>query len=228
MSWTLLLANLAPLFLALGAVAAFSWFVDALMGEVYRPSKSSKKESNQDEKTEKTEEEEPSIGWRRGVVRLIGLLGIPFGVLCFASLVSILFTPGHPYGDLLTLVLLAWTGIALFLTPVSKLPWAAIMGLGAGIVAVIVVIALAPIIPAFITEHIALKYILIAVFIIVGIMVFGLFQWAENVLKLICGILGSRPLLLILSFAGFIQAVALPLVYILFGAGGGILYFFLH
>jgi hypothetical protein len=102
------------------------------------------------------------------------------------------------------------------------------MGLAAGIIAVIVVIFLAPLIPGFITEHIALKWILAAVFIIVGILVFGLFQWAENVLKLVCGILGSRPLLLILSFAAIIQAVALPIVYILFGAGGGILYFFLH
>jgi hypothetical protein len=228
MSFTLILAGLAPLFLALGAAAAFSWFVDALMGEVYRPSKSSKKESGEDKKEEQAEEAEPGIGWRRGVVRLIGLLGIPFGVLCLASLVSILFTPGHPYGDLLTLVLLAWAGIALFLTPISKLPWAALMGLAAGIIAVIVVIFLAPLIPGFITEHIALKWILAAVFIIVGILVFGLFQWAENVLKLVCGILGSRPLLLILSFAAIIQAVALPIVYILFGAGGGILYFFLH
>jgi len=228
MSWTLLLANLAPLFLALGAISAFSWFVDALMGDVYRPSKNSKKEPGDDKKAEQAEEEEPGIGWRRGVVRLVGLLGIPFGVLCLASLVSILFTPGHPFGDLLTLVLLGWAGIALFLTPISKLPWAALMGLAAGIIAVIAVIALAPIIPAFITEHIALKWILIAAFVIVGILVFGLFQWAENVLKLVCGILGSRPLLLILSFAGFVQAIALPIVFVLFGAGGGILFFFLH
>jgi len=228
MSWTLLLADLAPLFLALGAISAFSWFIDALMGEVYRPSKNSKKESGEDKKAEPAKEEEPSIGWRRGVVRLVGLLGIPFGVLCLASLVSILFNPGHPYGDLLTLALLAWTGIALFLTPFSKLPWAALMGVGAGIIAVIAVTAIAPIIPDFITQHIALKWILIAVFIIVGVMVFGLFQWAENILKLVCGILGSRPLLLILSFAGFIQAIALPVVFFLFGAGGGILFFFLH
>jgi hypothetical protein len=228
MDLTFLLAGLAPLFLALGALAAFSWFIDGLMGEVYRPSKSTKKESGKGEKSEKAEEEEPSIGWRRGVIRLIGLLGIPFGILCLASLVSILFTPGHPYGDLLTLALLAWAGIALFLTPFSKLPWAAIMGLAAGIIAVIAVTLVAPVIPAFITQHIALKWILIAVFIIAGVLVFGLFQWADNVLKLVCGILGSRPLLLILSFAAFIQAVALPVVYILYGSGGGVLFFFMH
>jgi len=228
MSWTLLLADLAPLFLALGAVSAFCWFIDALMGEVYRPSKSSKKESGEDKKAEKAQEEEPSIGWRRGLVRLVGLLGIPFGVLCLASLVSILFNPGHPYGDLLTIALLAWTGIALFLTPISKLPWAAIMGVGAGIIAVIAVTAIAPVIPEFITQIIALKWILIGVFIIVGVIVFGLFQWAENVLKLVCGILGSRPLLLILSFAAFIQALALPIVFLLFHSGGGVLFFFVH
>ncbi|MFX1563457.1 MAG: hypothetical protein ACFFDP_09135, partial [Promethearchaeota archaeon] len=154
MSWTLILANLAPLFLGLGAVAAFSWFVDVLMGEVYRPP-----EDNKEKTDEKEEEQTAGIDWRRGIVRLIGLLGIPFGVLCFISLISILLNPGHPYGDILTLCLLAWTGIALFLTPISKLPWAALMGLAAGIIAVIAVTLIAPIIPAFITEQIALKWI---------------------------------------------------------------------
>lgn len=217
MSWTLILANLAPLFLGLGAVAAFSWFVDVLMGEVYRPSKSSKEET-----TEK-EEQPDAIDLRRGIVRLVGLLGIPFGVLCFTSLISILLNPGHPYGDILTLSLLAWTGIALFLTPISKLPWAALMGLAAGIIAVIAVIIIAPIIPAFITEQIALKWILIGVFIFVGVIVFGLFKWAESLLELICTILGSRPLLLILSFIGVIQAIAL----IFLGGSGGILWLFM-
>jgi hypothetical protein len=218
LSWTLILANLAPLFLGLGAVAAFSWFVDVLMGEVYRPSK-----SNEEETTEK-EERTDAIDWRRGIVRLIGLLGIPFGVLCFISLISILLNPGHPYGDMLTMCLLAWTGIALFLTPISKLPWAALMGLAAGIIAVIAVTIVAPLIPEFIIEQIALKWILIGVFIIVGVLVFGLFKWAESLLELVCTILGSRPLLLILSFVGVIQAIAL----IFFGGNGGILWLFIH
>ncbi|MFX1562129.1 MAG: hypothetical protein ACFFDP_02350 [Promethearchaeota archaeon] len=218
MSWTLILANLAPVFLGLGGVAAFSWFVDVLMGEVYRPSK------GEEEKTNDKEEKTDAVGWRRGVVRLVGLLGIPFGVLCFISLISILLNPGHPYGDLLTMGLLAWTGIALFLTPISKLPWAALMGLAAGIIAVIAVIIIAPLIPEFILEQIALKWILIGVFVIVGVLVFGLFKWAESLLELICTILGSRPLLLVLSFACVIQAIAL----VLFVGNGGILWLFIH
>lgn len=218
MSWTFILANLAPLFLVLGGVAAFSWFVDVLMGEVYRPSK------GEEEKTNDKQEKTDVVDWRRGIVRLVGLLGIPFGVLCFISLISILLNPGHPYSDMLTMGLLAWTGIALFLTPISKLPWAALMGLAAGIIAVIAVILIAPLIPEFILEQIALKWILIGVFIIVGVLVFGLFKWAESLLELICTILGSRPLLLILSFACVIQAIAL----ILFIGNGGILWLFIH
>lgn len=218
-----MLANLSPVFLALGAFAAFSWFIDGLMGETYQPSKSSK-----DEDSEKEVKDEPTIDWRRGVVRLFGLIGIPMGALCFASLVSILFNPGHPFGDILTLFLLAWMGIALLLTPINKLPWAALIGIIAGLIAVIAVIALAPLIPAFVTELVPLKYILIAIFIIVGVIIFTLFKWAENILDLITTIMGSRPLLLILSFVAFAQAIALPVVLFVFGGAGGIMWFFFH
>ena len=221
MSWTVILANLAPLFLGLGAAAAFAWFLDALMGDTYRPS------SGKDE--EGKGESETTIGWRRGIVRLIGIIGIPMGILCFVSFAAILLTPGLSlWGDPLTLFLLAWMGIALFLTPINKLPWAALIGLVAGIIAVIAVIALAPLIPGFITEQIPLKYILIGMFIIVGVVVFTLFKWAENILDLVTTIMGSRPFLLILCFIALAQAIALPVVWFAFGAPGGILWFFFH
>ena len=222
MSVTLILANLAPLFLGLGSISAFAWFLDALMGPAYRSG--SKKDDEESEK-----ESEPTIGWRRGIVRLIGLIGIPMGILCFASLVSVILTPVHPFGDFLTLFLLAWTGIALFLTPINKLPWAALIGLVAAIIAVIAVTLVAPVIPEVITYYIPLKYILIGTFLIVGILVFSLFRWAENLLDLATGILGSRPMLLILTFIGLAQAIALPAVFLLTGGGGGgILWLFIH
>jgi hypothetical protein len=223
MSWTIILANLAPLFLGLGAVAAFAWFLDALMGDTYRPSSGGKDEE------EGKGQSDSAIGWRRGIVRLIGLIGIPMGIMCFVSFAAILLTPGLSlWGDPLTLFLLVWMGIALFLTPINKLPWAALIGLVAGIIAVIGVIAFAPLIPGFITEQIPLKYILIGMFIIVGVVVFTLFKWAENILDLVTTIMGSRPFLLILCFIGLAQAIALPAVWIAFGAPGGILWFFFH
>jgi hypothetical protein len=222
MSVTLILANLAPLFLGLGSISAFAWFLDALMGPAYRANG-----KKGDEESEK--ESEPSIGWRRGIVRLIGLFGIPMGIFCFASLVSVILTPLHPFGDFLTLFLLAWTGIALFLTPINKLPWAALIGLVAAIIAVIAVTLVAPVIPEVITYYIPLKYILIGTFLIVGILVFSLFRWAESLLDLATGIFGSRPMLLILTFIGLAQAIALPAVFLLTGGGGGgILWFFIH
>ncbi len=223
MSWTLTLANLAPLFLGLGAMATFAWFLDNLMGDTYQPSSSDK-----DDEEDKGEPE-LSIDWRRGIVRLIGLIGIPMGILCFVSFAAILLTPGQNlWGDPLTLFLLAWMGIALFLTPINKLPWAALIGLAAGLIAVIAVIALAPVIPEIITQQIPLKYILIGLFIIVGVVVFTLFKWAENVLDLITTIMGSRPFLLILTFLALAQAIALPVVWVVFGAMGGLLWFFFH
>ena len=90
------------------------------------------------------------------------------------------------------------------------------------------IIALAPLIPGFITEQIPLKYILIGMFIIVGVVVFTLFKWAENILDLVTTIMGSRPFLLILCFIALAQAIALPVVWFAFGAPGGILWFFFH
>ncbi|MDO8056307.1 MAG: hypothetical protein Q6361_05550, partial [Candidatus Hermodarchaeota archaeon] len=120
-------------------------------------------------------------------------------------------------------------GIALFLTPINKLPWAALIGLVAAIIAVIAVTLVAPVIPEFITTYIPLKYILIGTFLIVGILVFSLFRWAESLLDLATGIFGSRPMLLILTFIGLAQAIALPAVFLLTGGGGGgILWFFIH
>jgi hypothetical protein len=223
MSWTIILANLAPLFLGLGAIASFAWFLDNLMGNTYRPGSSSKDDE------EGKGESEPTIDWRRGLVRLIGLIGIPMGILCFVSFAAILLTPGQSlWGDPLTLFLLAWMGIALFLTPINKLPWAALIGLVVGVIAVIAVIALAPVIPEIITQQLPLKYILIGVFIIVGVVVFTLFKWAENILDLVTTIMGSRPFLLILFFLGLAQAIALPVVWLAFGGIGGILWFFFH
>jgi len=223
MSWTLLLANLAPLFLGLGAMAAFAWFLDNLMGEAYRPGNSGKEEE------EGKGNSAPTIDWRRGIVRLIGLIGIPMGILCFASFAAILLTPGQNlWGDPLTLFLLAWMGIALFLTPINKLPWAAIIGLAEDLIEVIAVVALAPVIPEIITQQIPLKYILIGIFIIVGVVVFTLFKWAENILDLITTIMGSRPFLLILTFLAIAQAIALLVVWFVFGAQGGLIWFFFH
>jgi hypothetical protein len=223
MSLTLILANLAPLFLALGSITAFAWFLDALMGPAYRPSNSSKDEKDPEKPAE------PGIDWRRGLVRLVGVFGIPVGILCFASLVSILLNPGlTPYGDLLTIVLLIWVGIALFLTPFNKLPWAALIGLVAGIIAVIVTASLSPIIPDWITGQIPLNYVLIAIFIIVGVVVFTLFRWAENIIDLLTAVLGSRPALLLLAFIAMAQAIALPVVWLVFGGMGGLVWFFIH
>lgn len=223
MSLTLILANLAPLFLALGSIAAFAWFLDSLMGPAYRPSSGSKDE----EESEKPAD--PGIDWRRGIVRLIGLIGIPMGILCFASLVSILLNPGMtPYGDPLTLALLTWVGVAMFLTPINKLPWAALIGLVAGIIAVIITASLSPMIPDWITGQIPLNYVLIAIFIFVGVIVFTLFRWAENILDLLTTVLGSRPALLLLTFIAMAQAIALPVVWLVFGGVGGLLWFFIH
>jgi len=56
-------------------------------------------------------------------------------------------------------------------------------------------------------------YILIAVFLITGILVFISLKWFESLIKAFAMILASRPITFILSIIGIIQAVLLFLQY---------------
>ncbi|MFX1491098.1 MAG: hypothetical protein ACFFBU_02475 [Promethearchaeota archaeon] len=158
----------------------------------------------------------------RAGIKVLQFFGMAIGVACFAALFSIL-TSGITtpfYGDLLTLALLGLIGFVLLIAPIAKVPWAALVAL---VVAIIFSVLVALFTPAWIISLIPFNFtwVLIGVFVIIGIIVFISLKWFEELIKAFAMILASRPITLILAFIGIVQA-ALIIFY-----PGGILHFLL-
>jgi hypothetical protein len=147
-----------------------------------------------------------SVG--RTIIKIFQFFGMVMGILCFAVLVSSLLSGLNIYNDPLTIVLLGILGFVLLVAPIAKFPWAAILGLIVGVIAAAALAFLAPdwfiaILPF------PFKYLLIAIFIIVGLLIFVAFKWIEDLTRSFAILLASRPVTIILMILGIIQAIAL-------------------
>lgn len=156
----------------------------------------------------------------RGGIKILQFFGMAIGVVCFVTLFSLVTVPllSPFYRDILTLVLLGLLGFVLLIAPIAKVPWAALIALFVAIVASGILVLLSPLIIPILPFN--FTYVLIAVFLITGILVFISLKWFESLIKAFAMILASRPITFILSIIGIIQAVLLFLQY-----PGGILYF---
>ena len=182
------LAAITPSILGVAAFTTGSWLVDKIL-------------SLSDEPGVDIE----SVG--RTIIKILQFCGMAMGILCFSTLVSVLMT-GY-YNDPLTMILLAVIGFVLLVAPIAKFPWAAILSL---IVAVAAAAIVAFIAPDWLIGLIPLKYIVIAVFIIVGIVVFTAFKWIEDLTRAFALLLASRPVTVILMILGIVQAAVLLFV----------------
>ncbi len=101
------------------------------------------------------------------------------------------------------------TGLALFLKPIRDFPWAALMGLAAGCACAAYAIWFVSIpetvfgIPA--------KWIYIAVFLIPALIVYLIFKFIEDLLRLIGMILASKPVSIILALLCITQGILMLL-----------------
>ena len=156
----------------------------------------------------------------RGGIKILQFFGMAIGVVCFVTLFSLITVPllEPLYRDMLTLVLLGLLGFVLLIAPIAKVPWAALIALFVAIIASGILVLLSPYIIPILPFN--FTYILIAVFLITGILVFISLKWFESLIKAFAMILASRPITLILSIIGIIQAILLFLQY-----PGGILFF---
>jgi hypothetical protein len=156
----------------------------------------------------------------RGGIKILQFFGMAIGVVCFVTLFSLVTVPllSPFYRDILTLVLLGLLGFVLLIAPIAKVPWAALIALFVAIIASGILVLLSPLIIPVLPFN--FTYVLIAVFLITGILVFISLKWFESLIKAFAMILASRPITFILSIIGIIQAVLLFLQY-----PGGILYF---
>lgn len=108
-----------------------------------------------------------------------------------------------------TQYLLIATGLALFLKPIKDFPWAALFGLAAGCACAAYAVWFLSI-PETIFG-IQSKWIYIAVFLIPALIVYILFKFLEDLLKLIGIILASKPVSIILALLCITQGILLLL-----------------
>ena len=131
-------------------------------------------------------------------------LGFVIGILL---LTTAAVAWSEPKIDAPTKYLLIATGLALFLKPIRDFPWAALIGLAAGCACAAYAIWFVSI-PEI---GIPVKLIYVAAFLIPALIVYLIFKFIEDLLKLIGIILASRPVSIILALLCITQGILMIL-----------------
>ncbi len=178
------LANYVPHILIVGGVVAISWFIEKLVRPV------------------------PVVGKPASIlIKIVSFFGFFVGMLLIVTAGVTWSTQAQV--DHYTLYLLIIAGLALFLRPIKDIPWAALLGLIIGGLAVGIVYFFFPL-PETIFG-IASTWIYLAIFLIPAVIIYMVFKFIEDLLKLIGMILGSKPVTFILGLVCIAQGVLLLL-----------------
>lgn len=182
LSLTLLL-DYAPYILILGGVVAASWLLEKLV----RPT--------------------PIVGkpvsW---LVKTTSFFGFFVGILLMATAAAAWSAQALDSG---TRYLLVITGLSLLLKPLKDIPWAALIGLVVGCLCAAYVFFFFPI-PGTIFG-VSSKWIYIIAFLIPVLLVYLLFKFVEDLLRLIGMILASKPVAISLGLVCIAQGTLLLL-----------------
>ncbi len=178
------LANYVPHILIVGGVVAISWFIEKLVRPV------------------------PVVGKPASIlIKIVSFFGFFVGMLLIVTAGVTWSTQAQV--DHYTLYLLIIAGLALFLRPIKDIPWAALLGLIIGGLAVGIVYFFFPL-PETVFG-IASTWIYLAIFLIPAVIIYMVFKFIEDLLKLIGMILGSKPVTFILGLVCIAQGVLLLL-----------------
>jgi hypothetical protein len=145
-------------------------------------------------------------GLAGNVLKAIGYLGIFVGALLLATGVLSLLDQTvsiEVWG------LLVVTGLGLVLKPLSKIPFSALLGLVVGLLCVGLLYLYFPL-PATVFG-ISSIWIYLAVFFVPALVVFLIFKFVEDLVKLFGMVLGSWPVMTVLGFLCIAQGVLLLL-----------------
>ena len=140
------------------------------------------------------------------VLKALGYLGIFVGALLLATGVVVLLDQ--------TSVIEVWgllvlTGLGLVLKPLSKIPFSALLGLVVGLVCVGLLYVYFPL-PATVFGVSSL-WIYLVLFFIPALIVFLIFKFVEDLVKLFGMVLGSWPVMAVLGFLCVAQGILLLL-----------------
>lgn len=138
------------------------------------------------------------------VLKAIGVLGFFVGIILLITGIVALLSQTF---DIASWGLLILTGLGLALKPLSRVPFAALFGLVAGAVCAGLLYWFFPL-PATVLS-ISSFWIYLIVFLVPALLVFLLFKFAEDVMKLFALILGSWPVVTVLGVLCILQGILL-------------------
>jgi len=140
------------------------------------------------------------------IVKIASFFGFIIGILLMVTAAVVWSTSAL---DVYTQYLLIVTGLALVLKPIKDIPWAALTGLLIGGVCAGYVYLFFPL-PETVFG-ISSTWIYLAVFFVPALLVYLLFKFIEDLLRLIGIILASRPVSIILGLICIVQGILLLL-----------------
>lgn len=185
-----ILVNNAEYILILGGFVAISWFIQKVVKPV------------------------PVVGTPASILtRIISFFGFFVGILLIVTGAAA-WQAQVTNIDNYTIYLLIVAGLAVMLKPIKDFPWAALLGLIAGSLVVGAVYFFIGL-PAtvFGVDQI---WVYVAIFLIPAVIVYMVFKFIEDVLKIVGTILGSRPVTFIVGFMCIAQGILLIIGYNLF------------
>jgi hypothetical protein len=180
-----ILVNNAEYILILGGFIAISWFLQKLIRPV------------------------PVIGTPASILtKIVSFFGFFVGIALIVTGAAAWQTQATNV-DTYTTYLLIIAGLALMLKPIKEFPWAALLGLIAGGLcagAVYFFIGLPETV-----FGIASIWVYVIIFLIPAVIVYMVFKFIEDVLKMVGTILASRPVTFIVGFMCIAQGILLLL-----------------
>ena len=180
-----ILVNNAEYILILGGFIAISWFTQKLVKPV------------------------PVIGTTASILtRIISFFGFFAGILLIITGAAAWQTHA-PQVDTYTQYLLIIAGLVLILRPIKDFPWAALLGLIAGGLSAGAVYFFFPLPDTVL--GIASTWVYVIIFLIPAVIVYMVFKFIEDVLKLIGTLLASKPVTFIVGCVCIAQGVLLIL-----------------
>lgn len=179
------LVEYAPYILILGGIIATSWLLEKLV------------------------EPAPIVGeptsW---LIKITSFFGFFVGILLIASAVMA-WSTAAVHVDTGTQYLMIVAGLALFVKPMKDVPWAALLGLVVGGVCAGFIFLFFPL-PETVFG-ISSTWIYLLIFFLPAVLVYMIFKFIEDVLKLVAMVLTFKPVTLALGFICIVQGILLLL-----------------
>ena len=168
-----ILVNNAQYVLIIGGLIAISWFIEKVLKPV------------------------PVVGTTSSIlIKIVSFFGFFAGIALLITGASAWRTQATNI-DTYTIYLLIIAGVVLILRPIKDFPWAALLGLIAGGAAAGAVYFFFPL-PETVFG-IAQIWIYVIIFLIPAVIVYMVFKFIEDVLKLLGTLLASRPITFIVG-----------------------------